>query len=383
MAFQFFVVGNRSAKTDPNDLWNPIYTLDDAFKPRPAVDYVVKNLFPCPSLSIVYGAPSTLKSFQLADLAVCVAAGKLWLEPFEGQQCRTFQTKQACVFWLDFDNGPRRTHERLEALAKAHGLSSTDRSLHYVSMPKPWLDSSNADSMEKLGDQMERSGTKLLIADNLGVISGGVDENSIKMASVMSNWRRLAEDHNMAVVLIHHQTKYQEKSGRAGASLRGHSSIEAALDLALLVERDDQSAVINLKSTKTRGADVPPFAARFEFTHKLGTSDLEEACFWGVPPKSSSSACQIEPVIIQVVQGNAGINQTSLVSAVKDQLKERGISKGAGVHKVEKAIDKLAQSGELALEIGDKGAKKYSLPEKNDDPEAESITDLQPQKITA
>jgi len=201
MGFHFFVVGKSTTRKDPNDPWSPsIYTLEDACKPRPAVDYVVKGLFPCPSLSILYGAPGTLKSFQLADLAVCVAGEKLWLEPDNGQQCRSFETKQSGVFWLDFENGPRRTHERFEALALAHGLS-TGIPLTYVSMPNTWLDSSDSDSMAKLGERVKRLETKLLIADNLGVISGGVDENSIKMATVMSNWRRLAETYNMAIVL--------------------------------------------------------------------------------------------------------------------------------------------------------------------------------------
>ena len=121
---------------DQNDPWKPyIYSLEDAFKPRPAADYVVKSLLPCPSLSIVYGAPGTLKSFQLADLAVCVAGGKPWLEPLNGQQCRSFETKQASVFWLDFENGPKRTDERFEALAKGH-KQPKNIPLHYSSMPE-------------------------------------------------------------------------------------------------------------------------------------------------------------------------------------------------------------------------------------------------------
>jgi hypothetical protein len=382
MGFHFFVVGKSTTRKDPNDPWSPsIYTLEDACKPRPAVDYVVKGLFPCPSLSILYGAPGTLKSFQLADLAVCVAGEKLWLEPDNGQQCRSFETKQSGVFWLDFENGPRRTHERFEALALAHGLS-TGIPLTYVSMPNTWLDSSDSDSMAKLGERVKRLETKLLIADNLGVISGGVDENSIKMATVMSNWRRLAETYNMAIVLIHHQTKYKEKGARLGASLRGHSSIEAAIDLALLVEREDQSAIVNIKSTKTRGADVLPFAARFDSTHKPGTDDLDEARFWGVPVTSSSSSIQMEEAILQVVGGYAGIKRKDLKNRVQIQLKSKGI-KGSGVHKIEETIDQLHKSGKLKMEIGYKGAKQYSLHQESDAPEAKSLTDLQPLKNSA
>jgi hypothetical protein len=376
MSFQFCLIDNRPTLVDQNDQWKPyIYSTEDAFKPRPAADYVVKGILPCPSLSIVYGTPGTMKSFQLADLAVCVATGKPWLEPFNGQPCRSFETKQASIFWLDFENGPLRTHERFEALIKGHKLPK-NLLLPYTSMPKPWLDSSDSDSIKKLGDRVERLGTKLLIVDNLGVVIGGTDENSIKMATVMSNWRRLAEDHNMAVIL--HQTKsYSKGDGtRAGASLRGHSSIEAAIDLALLVNREEQSPVVDVGSTKTRGADVPPFTARFDFTNKPGTDELDEARFYGVPATYSSSTHLIDQAITQTVSENAGINKKDLKDCVHLQLKNSGIKK-SGVHKIEEAIDRLHQSGKLEMEIGDKGAKKYSLPEQSNDPKAECIADLQ------
>ena len=177
--------------------------------------------------------------------------------------------------------------------------------------------------MKELGDRIERLGTKLLVVDNLGVVIGGADENSIKMASVMSNWRRLAEDHSLAVILIHHQTKNQSSGMRTGASLRGHSSIEAAIDLALLIGREGQSAIVNVESTKTRGADVSPFAAMFDFTHKPGTDELEKARFYGVPATSSSSSIQIEEAVLQVVSGNAGIKKGDLASTVQGELKKQ------------------------------------------------------------
>jgi hypothetical protein len=48
--------------------------------PSPLI-YVVEGLFPLPSLSIVYGAPGTIKSLLMADLAICAAAGLPWLPP--------------------------------------------------------------------------------------------------------------------------------------------------------------------------------------------------------------------------------------------------------------------------------------------------------------
>lgn len=295
-----YAINNVPAMVDHSDPWEPyIHNVEDAFKPRPAAIEIVQSLLPCPSLSILFGAPGTLKSFQLADLAACVASGKQWLEPLNGQQCGAFKTTQSGVFLLDYDNGKRPTNERIEALARAYKLSKYDP-LYYASMPIPWLDSSDIKEMEQFGMRMEQREVKLVVVDNLGVVSGGADENSIKMASVMSNWRRLAEDHSLAVILIHHRTKGSDKptSKRTGDSLRGHSSIEAALDLALLAERKEQSPIVSIRSTKVRGSDVAPFSAMFTYAHKPGTSELQEARFWGVPPQYRSSTHQIEQTIL-------------------------------------------------------------------------------------
>ena len=110
---------------------------------------------------------------------------------------------------------------------------------------------------------------------------------------------------------------------------------------------------------------MPPFTAMFTYDHKPGTAELEKARFYGVPAISSSSTHQIEQAIIQAVQGNAGINKKDLTDCVHAQLKSKGI-KGSGIHKIEEAIDRLHQSGKLVMEVGDKGAKKYSLPEQSD-----------------
>ena len=52
-----------------------VYTLENAYEERPPLRHVIDGLFPSPSLSIIYGAPGTIKSLLVADLAICLAAG--------------------------------------------------------------------------------------------------------------------------------------------------------------------------------------------------------------------------------------------------------------------------------------------------------------------
>ena len=336
------------ASADP---WQ-VFTLVDAYQERPPVEYIAQGLFALPSLNIVYGAPGTLKSFALADLAVCVAAGIDWLPPapwINGNLACGIPTRQRPVMWLDFDNGRRRTHDRFAALARARNLPE-DTPFYYYSMPSPWLDSGNKASMGDLELRMIDRGIELLIVDNLGVVSGDADENSGDMVGVMSEFRQLAENTKSADVLVHHQRKSTGVLGRAGDSLRGHSSIEASLDLSLLVVREELSDTITFKATKVRGDDVLPFSAVFTFSHRPD-GELDQAQFFGIAAEDNRSGAAIEREIM-VSLLNTSLNKTDLTRAVKETLKD------VGVNRIRDMIDRLAATGKLYIANGKNNTEK-------------------------
>ena len=340
-----------------SNVWsNQVCTLADAYKERAALQYVVSGLFPLPSLSIVYGAPGTLKSLLLADMAICVASGNAWLPPASSSDgCEAFNVLQTSTLWIDLDNGKRRTDERVEALGKAYDLS-TDIPFYYISMPSPWLNVSKSTSTDNLVGLIKDLNTKLIVIDNLGVIRGKTDENSAEMTDIMSTLRNLTEKLETAIVLIHHQRKSSGVAARAGDALRGHSSIEAAIDLALLVERDEGSALINLRSTKTRGADIPLFGAQFVYSHKPGTTELATACFYGWTVEDLISDAAVEREIIEVVAQHQSINKGSLINVVKKALPK------VSVIRIRAVIDRLHIQHQLDMLTGADNAKCYSIP---------------------
>lgn len=329
-----------------------IFTLADAYRPRPPLAWVVNGLFSLPSLNIVYGPPGCMKSLLLADLVTCVSAGLPWLESLPGQSAKPFQTISAPVLWVDFDNGRRRTHERFEALARARDLP-TDTPLRYTSMPAPWLDASDPLAVDRLINRINRFGAKLAVLDNLGTISGGVDENSPAIIPVMSNLRQLAERTGAAIVVIHHQRKGNGLKGRAGDTLRGHSSIEAALDLALLVERKEDNDRVSVKSTKTRDIDVLPFSAEWTREHKPGTSELATAKFFGVEPDEDEATAALQAAILACVKVNPGLSQQRLWQSVKAS--QPAIGRDA----ILTENKRMVQAGRLR-EIGAENGRSYA-----------------------
>jgi hypothetical protein len=344
------------AQADP---WQA-FTLADAYQERAPVEYIAAGLFALPSLNIPYGSPGTLKSFLLADLAVCVAAGVEWLTPapwVSVNQSKAIQTRQCPVMWLDFDNGRRRTHDRFAALARARDLPP-ETPLYYYSMPSPWLNASNMADIGNLILRIKEKQAQLVIVDNLGVVSGDAEENSADMGKVMSHWRQLAEDTGAAVVLIHHQRKGNGLGGRAGDTLRGHSSIEASLDLALMIEREEYSDTVSVKATKVRGEDVLPFSAVFTYENDQNF-EMHTAKFYGIVSEDTRSGAALEREIKAALAG-VSLNKSDLVKAVKEALTEDG-GKGPGVNRIRDMIDRMAADGKIAANSGQRTEKIYNL----------------------
>lgn len=284
------------------DLWHD-FTMADAIKDRPPIQYAVEGIIPLPSLIVPYGAPGSLKSYLIADMCVCIAAGLEWLAPvttdLEGKPVtdalKAFAVVQCPITWVDFDNGERKTHDRFKTLFKGHGLDPDDVDscqLHYYSMPDPALDCSKVAEIEALKARVKRQGSKILVLDNLAMVSGDVEENKGEMKKIMFNLRRLSEELQIAIIVIHHERKggSGNNGSRAGEGLRGHSSIEGAIDLALHVVRESvENREITMMSTKTRGDDVPIFAARFTFM-KDQEAVTTHAMFYRIPVKDKIDA---------------------------------------------------------------------------------------------
>ena len=332
-------------------------TLTDAYNPRPPLEYLVSGLITRPSLNVVFGPPGSLKSMLMADCAVCVAAGQPWLPPLPGGEGMPFAVRPSPVLWIDLDNGRRRTDDRFAALGRA-GNVPADIPLWYLSMPSPWPDLSQPSVAKQLVALIEHRQVGLVVVDNLGLITGNTSENDAGMAHVMGNLRMLAEDANCAAVVIHHQRKSQAGSanGRKGDSLRGHSSIEAALDLALRVEREEAASTVTVESTKVRGVDVPRFGAIFTYDHLDGTTELERARFYRVATDVAGSDRDIDEAIIEVLRAGE-INQQVLVKAVQHAFADT--ERKPGRERIRGRAELLVSQGRIKRRTGGRNAQLY------------------------
>jgi hypothetical protein len=338
-------------KNQPTNLHNwKSFTLADAYIDRPPIEYIAGYFIEIATVNIFFGSPGSLKSFVLADLACSVAGGKEWLPHVNGAG-NGFKTKKSAVVWLDFDNGTRRTHDRFAALGRAHQLPE-DAPLYYYSMPTPWLDAGNKQHIHELTDIINIHQANLVVIDNLGAVSGNADENSAEMVSIFAHFRLLAEQTGAAINIIHHRRKSTSLNGRKGDSLRGHSSIEAALDLAMLVERETGSSSITIQPTKSRGSDVNTISGMFTFEKDI-KGRLHKARFFGTPSNGLVTINNIRMAIWKTL-GDKTMNQKELLEATYAFLKN------VGRNRIRDEINRMAQDGYLLIFGGANNSRMYT-----------------------
>jgi len=351
---------NETTDNQPRSIkdWQ-FYNLKHAYQHRDPIQYAIRGLFALPSLNIVYGPPGCLKSLLLADAAVSVASGQTWLPRMEREAEARFPVQQpGPVVWIDLDNGTRHTHERFGALARERGLPP-DTPLYYISIPTPYPNASSRKHIDDLIEMLKPVQPHLVVIDNLGTVSGGIDENSSAMIDVMANLRTLAEQTGAAVIVIHHsrKAKADHSAARLGDMLRGHSSIEASLDLALEVDRHGALDVVTVRSTKERGPKVDPFGALLEYTHIPDTDDLATARFWGCDPKNDPKTQKIVNAIWQELRNGPIEGKTKFEGNINAKLK------GIGIKSIQPVIELLVREGKLVHEklSGERKTNQYSL----------------------
>lgn len=332
------------------------FDISDAFEERQPIQYIVGKIFQLPSLSIVYGSPGSFKSFLLADLACCIAGGKDWLPPYGDPSGKGQPVTKGCAVWIDFDTGQRRTLDRFKALGTAMDLSK-DVPLKIYSMQSPVFGTRNPNHIIELEVLLDLHDAKLVIIDSLAMVSGDADENSADMAEVFKNFRQISEHTSTAIVVVHHPRKGVPDQRRMGESLRGHSSIEAAIDLALFIRRIGNDLTVDIKPTKVRDSNVEPFTARFEF--EVDKNDqLIKARFYSITGSLDNQTVKVIDSIWEVL-ADGELNKGDLTKDVKKLLKETD-SKNIGSSKISEIIESMHEQGFLKMKEGDNNARLFS-----------------------
>ncbi|MBX3049169.1 MAG: AAA family ATPase [Anaerolineales bacterium] len=327
----------------------------DILAPRQPRGWVVENLLRPKSLNALYGPSGDFKSMLLMDLCSCLALGRPWLPALSDGAVEPFKTHKTTPLWINIDQPYDELKDRLAAFFNHYGNNTESGNIRHISFPSPAFLAENEDVVFGVADYALEMQSKLIVIDCLKMALGGLDENSGIVSIAMLNLRRMAEISGAAVLLIHHARKANGSEGRKGDSLRGHSAIEASLDLALRMERDEDSFTI--VPTKVRSAPVQKFGGVFTFEHRPGTYELETAAMYGMPIGASAKqvAAQARAAALRSLESGE-MTKTVLGQRVKE-------ATGLGIVQISQAIDALEAAGAIQRRpASDARQKIYGLP---------------------
>ncbi len=264
-------------------------TLDQIIMSEPASSrrlWLIKSLIPPKGVVVLYGPTGVGKTFLVLDMVLSMAAGAPWpLRPEETlddarrrQEAENRKSPKANVlYWIG--EGRENAEQRVQAWIMEHANrpGATDgmefsfvdgyvtnlllSGRHRGKEADPVRDSMAAhrgihpnlrlliDAFPEIRDTRMGRPTPVLVVDTLSATHPDMDENDTRDAGrVMENCRRLAEELDGLVILVHHSGK-----GR-GFGPRGHSRIMGDPDTILHVTRMRKASrtIVRLQVEKQR-----------------------------------------------------------------------------------------------------------------------------------
>lgn len=228
----------------------------DAFEPRPPIEWIIKDVIKENSLNSWFGKYGHKKTFCALSAAVCVASGIPWI----GQS-----TLQSPVLFVDEESGRRTLLDRMEAAVKGE---SQDKNipLYYLSL-SAFNFLKNEKDIDFLQKYIIETHSKLIFIDAFDDVMSGGDENSVKdNQPVLIQLRRVCEETNSAIILLHHTNKRGD--------IRGSTSIPGSLNTALKITSENNSSRISFTTDKMR--DSKTFTKDAEIFYVDKNNDFSE-----------------------------------------------------------------------------------------------------------
>lgn len=313
---------------------------------------IVQNVFEAGSVAVIAGAPNTGKTFLAVHLAVHMAAGEAWFG------CKV--SGGPVLYVAAEAPGSVKTRARLAASKEF----AAKRLPFYVMSSAPGLGSeidSPGDTQRLIAtiravSAIEGIDVKLVIIDTVASVLADGEENADGMLRLAGAAKFIATQTGAAVALVHHPSKSDP------TSLRGHSSLAAAVDTIILLTTDENTGIRTATLTKSRDS-----AAGRQFFFNLAPVALPTLDCFGDPRTS----CIVVPVAVPESQRRrpSGKAQEQLLAELErrhrtgethwDEATARKAGHDLGMHRnsIPKALKGLRSAGFVIGEPAHMGLK--------------------------
>lgn len=226
--------------------------------------YLIKGIIPSRSVSALYGASGSGKTFYALDLAFHICLGLPW---------RGRRVRQAPILYIALE-GEAGFGKRVEVAKKNYG---TPGKYYFARLLAPiGLGTSEANrTSEELiirAAQLQKQKTGqpvgLIVIDTLARAMAGDNENeAAAMSTFLARVERIRSKTGAAVLLIHHPGKDQS------LGLRGSSALFAALDAVVRIDREKQAPERTVTLEKSKDGIEGPIENFTLSTEVVGVDD--------------------------------------------------------------------------------------------------------------
>lgn len=258
-----------AANTDRYRVWSA-----DSIRGLPPMQWRVKNVLPAAGLAAIFGPSGSGKSFLALNLAAAIAHGTPWFGS---------RVDQANVIYVMLE-GEAGIRNRIAALEEAQGKLPTESFGVVLEQFHLTTDQDVADLASVIPPGA------VVFIDTLNRAAPTSDENSSKeMGLILEATKQLQVRTGGLVVVVHHTGKDSSRG------MRGHSSLHAALDAAIEVERGAAGTRQWAVAKSKDGEDGRKVAFKLR-VHALGhDADGDEITSCSVEPDYSAIFAKPEP----------------------------------------------------------------------------------------
>jgi len=205
-------------------------------------DRLIRRLLGENSLAVIYGPPSSGKTFFATDMGLRIAWGGEWF----GRS-----VLRGAVLYVAAE-GSRGLENRIAAFKKQYAPPGD---LPFVVVPATMDLGPNGSDVERVIAAAEHVATttghpvRLIVVDTLArAMVGGDDSAGLDMGAAIRNCDRIREATGATVLLVHHSGKDVARGAR------GHSSLLGAVDTAIEIEKTETGRFARVVKQKD-GAD--------------------------------------------------------------------------------------------------------------------------------
>lgn len=216
----------------------------DKIKWTATSDYLVKGILPLIGLALIYGPPKCGKSFWAFDLAMHIARGL----KYRGKCVRP-----GAVVYLAAEGG-HGFKKRIEAYRQQNDCANAQFHLCTV---RPDLAADHAKLIADIRAQTSARLPAAIFVDTVNRTLQGSENKPDDMAKYLVACAVLEDEFRCCVVLIHH-------CGIEAGRPRGHTSLTAAADVQIAIERDTADNLIVTLELAKDGPSGEQFVSRLE-----------------------------------------------------------------------------------------------------------------------